>query len=115
MKKDDMMLVKKLLFFIGLLIIMGIGAILYTNGDETDNLKDMITGGMIMVLVLVIMLEVMIEKNRSRTLNEIEELKTDLAILQNRCDWLEDDICKEWHEETKPPQFPHNIEDDMGE
>lgn len=31
------------------------------------------------------------------------------------CDIKIEKLRKEWHEETKPPQFPHNIEDDMGE
>lgn len=89
------------------------GAVMYSDGSKTDDPFNMINGMTIMVLVLIVLLNWRLSASISKKDEEIEELKTDLALLQNRCDWLEDDICKEWHEETKKSEFSHNIEDDI--
>lgn len=89
------------------------GAIMYSDGSKCDDPFKMINGMGIMLLMCMIMLEWRVSIINRQKNKEIEELKTDLALLQNRCDWLEDDICKEWHEETKKTEFSHNIEDDI--
>lgn len=88
-------------------------AVMYSDGCKCDDLFKMINGTGIMIvmgMILYTWYASILDRQKNK---EIEELKTDLALLQNRCDWLEDDICKECHEETKKTEFSHNIEDDI--
>lgn len=89
-----------------------VGAITMTNGLTTDNWQYSLGGGLLMIVsfvIITVIIQSMTDKDLS---DEMDELRTDLALLQNRCDWIEDDICKEY-QEKQAPKFSHNIEDDF--
>lgn len=89
------------------------GMVRYSEGVKNDDAIMAITGVSLALILLILLMKYNQVRERAILSEEIEELKTDLALLQNRCDWIEDDICKEYKEETKKLEFSHNIEDDV--
>lgn len=110
MKTDELFETAIACILIALSIIFATtGAVMYSDGSKADDPFNMINGMAIMILVLIVLFHWEFSRSISKKDEEIEELKTNLALLQNRCDWLEDDICKEYRKET----YPHNIEEDL--
>lgn len=113
MNKENIETIFEFILLACMIVAVMFGCLMYSDGNKCDDPFKMINGMAIMLLMCMIMLEWRVSIFARQKNKEIEELKTDLALLQNRCDWLEDDICKEWHEETKKSEFSHNIEDDI--
>lgn len=96
MKFDKVLELAILFCFVGLI---GIGCITFMDGYESDDPFQM-CGGLALMLIFSGMVYILEQAERNAELeSQIEELKTDLALIQNRCDWIEDDICKEYKEE----------------
>lgn len=82
-----------------IIIVMCLGSITFCNGYGSDD-PLLMCGGLGLMLIFWITLLVITQALKNQSLEQqIEELKTDLAILQNRIDWIEDDICKEYKED----------------
>ena len=82
-----------------IIIFICLGSITFCDGYESDDPLQM-CGGLGLMLISWITLLVITQALKNQSLEQqIEELKTDLALLQNRIDWIEDDICKEYKEE----------------
>jgi hypothetical protein len=75
------------------------GMIRYAEAVKNDDAIMATTGVSLALILLIILMRYSQVRERAIVSEEIEELKTDLALLQNRCDWIEDDICKEYKEE----------------
>ena len=96
MKADKVLELVILFCFAGLITI---GCITFLDGYESDDPFQM-CGGLALMLIFSGMVYVLAQAERNAELeSQIEELKTDLALLQNRIDWIEDDTCKEYKEE----------------
>ncbi len=82
-----------------IIIVMCLGAITFSDGYGSDDPLQM-CAGLALMLIFWVTLLIITQACKNQSLEqEIEELKTDLALLQNRIDWIEDDICKEYKEE----------------
>lgn len=82
-----------------IIIVMCIGSITFCKGYGSDD-PLLMCGGLGLMLIFWITLLIVTQACKNQSLEEeIEELKTDLALLQNRIDWIEDDICKEYKED----------------
>ena len=93
MKKIDIAMLIVDVFFI---IIVIIGAVILSDGLKADEPMLAIAGLATAISGWMMLLELWFVSDISDLKKENEELKTDLAILQNRIDWIEDDICKEY-------------------
>ena len=79
-----------------IIIVMCLGSITFCEGYGSDDAL-LMCGGLGLMLIFWIILLVITQACKNQSLEEeIEELKTDLALLQNRIDWIEDDTCKEY-------------------
>lgn len=96
MKKIDIAMLIVDVFFI---ILVMIGAVTLSDGLKANEPMLAIAGFAAAISGWIMLLELWFVSDVSDLKKENEELKTDLAILQNRIDWLEDDICKEYKEE----------------
>lgn len=84
---------------VALIVLIIAGGIVFTNGFKTENPMNMV-GGLGLMMCAWIQFYLIFGLETVQALKEeIDDLKTDQAILQNRCDWIEDDICKEYKEE----------------
>ena len=90
-------------------VMVIIGALNFANGFEINDPMMTIAGLSLMFVGLSMLMEFRYANDKSNRDKEVEQLKTDIALLQNRMDYLEDDNCKEYKRE----QFSHNIEDDF--
>ena len=90
------------------IIMVFMGALNFANGFKINDPMTTVAGLGLMVAGWGMLMEIHYVNDKSNRDKEAEQLKTDLALLQNRVDYLEDDACKEYKEE-----FPHNIEEDF--
>lgn len=95
MKKID---IARLIVDVGFLILIIIGANILSDGLKANEPMLAIAGLAAAISGWIMLLQLWLIPDISDLKKENEELKTDLAILQNRCDWIEDDICKEYKE-----------------
>lgn len=95
MKKDEIVFSSIEILLLFLIII---GVIVFTDGYQTENALNMVGGLALMMFSWVQFFLFFFLETMQKLREETDELKTDLAILQNRCDWIEDDICKEYKE-----------------
>lgn len=96
MKKIDVgMLIVDVCFII--LVLLGVAIL--SDGLKANDPMLTVAGLAMSVCGWIMLLELGYISDISEMKKENEELKTDLAILQNRIDWIEDDICKEYKEE----------------
>lgn len=96
MKKID---IAMLIVDVFLIILVIIGVKILSDGFDADEPMLTIAGLAAAISGWMMLLELWFVSDISDLKKENEELKTDLAILQNRIDWIEDDICKEYKEE----------------
>ena len=93
MKKIDIaMLIVDVFFFIEIIV----GALILSDGFKADEPMLAIAGLGAAISGWMMILEIWYVSDVSDLKKKNEELKTDLAILHNRIDWIEDDICKEY-------------------
>ena len=79
-----------------IITVMCLGCITFCDGYGTNNPLQMCAGlGLMLIFWITLLIITQACKNQSLK-QEIEELKTDLALLQNRIDWIEDDTSKEY-------------------
>ena len=83
-----------------LIIILLIGTVFLSDGLKADEPMLAIAGLGAAICGWVGLLELWFVSDISDLKKENEELKTDLALLQNRIEWIEDDICKEYDEKS---------------
>lgn len=95
MKKID---IAMLIVDVGFLILIIIGVNILSDGLKANEPMQAIAGLAAAISGWIMLLQLWLIPDISDLKKENEELKTDLAILQNRCDWIEDDICKEYKE-----------------
>lgn len=90
------------------IIMVFMGALNFADGFKINDPMITVAGLGLMVAGWGMLMEIHYANDKSNRDKEAEQLKTDLALLQNRVDYLEDDMSKEYREE-----FPHNIEEDI--
>lgn len=97
MKRIDIVMLIVDVFFI---IIVMIGAVILSEGLKANEPMLALVGLAAATSGWMMLLELWFVSDVSDLKKENEELKTDLAILHNRIDWIEDDTCKEYDEKT---------------
>lgn len=79
-----------------LLIMVIIGSLNFADGIKINDPMIAVVGLGLMVAGLSMLMEIRYTNDKSNRDEEAEQLKTDLALLQNRVDYLEDDMSKEY-------------------
>ena len=101
MNKENIETILEFILIACMIVAVMFGALMYSDGNKYDDPFKMINGMAIMLLMCMIMLDWRVSIIVRQKNKEIEELKTDLVLLENRCDWMEDDICKEYEKDWK--------------
>lgn len=108
MKKNEK---TKLIEALSMVIICVAGVIFgmmrYAEGVKNDDAMMATTGVSLALMLLILLMKYNQVRERAILSEEIEELRVDLALLQNRCDWIEDNICKEYR--IEPESYTKNL------